>query len=52
MCNYFRALFQGAGLPVTGLTELPVCPVCLERMVTSFNDNYKFTLASGLFMYV
>lgn len=23
---------EGASLPVAGLTELPVCPVCLERM--------------------
>ena len=24
----------GAALPVAGLTELPNCPVCLERMVS------------------
>ena len=24
---------QGASLSVVGLTELPSCPVCLERMV-------------------
>lgn len=25
--------FQGGYLPAGGLTEMPTCPVCLERMV-------------------
>lgn len=32
------SFLKGGSLPCVGLTELPKCPVCLERMVSRLDD--------------